>query len=103
MKSTVTVDDLARFEEIMGEIKELAEEAYRITRRAGNDITTERARSYWYPHIVTNINHDHDYMTREMFTMEDTWHELEGYVIDGDEHDPDEQSEEFVGDLVTEE
>lgn len=66
-----TKDLVAEYEEIMADIKEKAERALRIVRMF-DDLEHERAKGYWYAHIVTNIDNDHDFMGREMCTMQDS-------------------------------
>lgn len=62
-----------RLAEIKDEIKELIREADRLLPKG---ITRDRARSYWYPHIVSALDDDHGYMARSMCSMQDTINEL---------------------------
>ena len=66
-------DNKYRFEEIIGEIKELLEEAIDLV--PGHSL--ERAKSYWYAHISVALDHDHGYMGNSMCCMKDTLEEFE--------------------------
>jgi hypothetical protein len=65
--------DKDRFEEIIGEIKSLVEEAICLVPSEGSD----RARSYWYAHIVTSLNKDHEYAAGSTCSMQNTLDEWE--------------------------
>ena len=65
--------DKDRFEEIIGEIKSLVEEAICLVPSEGSD----RARSYWYAHIVTSLDEDHEYAAGSMCSMQNTLDEWE--------------------------
>lgn len=67
-----------RIREIIQEIRELAQEAMDHVRENGSDLTRERARSYWYPHILMNLDEEHGYLGGSMCSMESTAGELEG-------------------------
>ncbi len=66
-----------RIMEIAEQIRGLVQEAMDLVREEGSDITRERARSYWYPQILTSLNEDHGYMRSSMCTMASTARELE--------------------------
>lgn len=85
-------NNIERFNEIMAEIKELAHEAYRMI---PNGIEKERARSYWFPHILGAVDTDNDYLGGSMFTMQNTYDALIGCFDEDDEteEDDDEQKE----------
>ena len=68
------MSDKYRFEEIIGEIKELLEEAIELVPEG---ITRSRAESYWYAHMIVNVSEDHDYMSSSMHSMQDTLEEFE--------------------------
>lgn len=68
-----------RFEEIIGQIRELLEEAIDLVPESNR----ARAESYWYPHIVTSLDNDHEFMGGSMCCMNDTLEEW-------DESDEDE-------------
>lgn len=67
-----------RILEITEEIRELLQKAMDLVRVEGTDLDRERARSYWYGHILIALGGDHGYMGRSMCSMEDTAHELMG-------------------------
>ena len=68
------MSDKYRFEEIIGEIKELLEEAIDLVPEGS---ARDRAKLYWYAHISVALDHDHDYMSRSMCCMKDTFEEIE--------------------------
>ena len=76
------MSDKQRFEEIIGEIKELLEEAIDLVPEG---ITRSRAKSYWYAHMIVNVSDDHEYMSSSMHSMQDTLEEFD------DEDDEDEE------------
>jgi hypothetical protein len=65
-----------RLNEIKEEIKAFLGEAKRMLR--GTGITWERARSYWFAHILGALDEENEYMGGSMFTMQDTINELMG-------------------------
>ena len=71
-----------RFEEIIGEIKELLEEAIDLV---PDDERRSRAEAYWYGAIVTNLDDDHSFMGGSMHSMQDTFDELD--LDDDDDYD----------------
>ena len=75
-----------RFEEIIGEIKELLEEAIDLV---PEDTRRSRAEAYWYGTIISNLDDDHGFMGGSMHSMQDTIDELD---LDGDD-DYDEEME----------
>ena len=75
-----------RFEEIIGEIKELLEEAIDLV---PEDTRRSRAEAYWYGTIISNLDDDHGFMGGSMHSMQDTFDELD---LDGDD-DYDEDME----------
>jgi hypothetical protein len=85
---------MSRFEagerilEITDEIRELLQEAMDLVREEGTDIDRERARSYWYGHILIALGGDHGYMGRSMCSMTDTAEELMA-----EDEEPEEEEE----------
>lgn len=67
-------EDQERFEEIIGEIGELVEEA--ISLLPDSRIVVDRAKSYWYAHIKTALDDDHEFMSKSTCNMYDTLEEL---------------------------
>ena len=80
-----------RIREIIQEIRELAQEAMDHIRENGSDLTRERARSYWYPHILMNLDEEHGYLGSSGCTMESSAQELEE---EGEEDDEEEEGNE---------
>lgn len=70
-----SMNEVTRARELLEEIKDNLNELKKIFRRAGG-ITWERARSYPLAHIATSLDHDHDYLAREPFTIENLIEEL---------------------------
>lgn len=75
-----------RFDEIIGQIKELVEEAIELVPEGER---RSRAEAYWYSAIVTNLDDNHSFMGGSMHSMADTFEELD---FDDDE-DYDEEME----------
>lgn len=61
-------EDQERFEEIIGEISELAKEALDLL----PENMQENAKSYWYSSILCSLNDDHEFMGGMMFHMNDS-------------------------------
>lgn len=68
------MSDKQRFEEIIGEINELLEEAIDLVPEG---IARDRAKSYWYAQMIVNISEDHEYMGGSMHSMQDTLEEFD--------------------------
>ena len=68
------MSDKYRFEEIIGEIKELLEEALDLVPEG---MARSRAESYWYGNMIVNVNEDHGYMGGSMCSMQDTLEEFD--------------------------
>ena len=75
-----------RLAEIKDEVKELMDEAGDLLR--GTGMVQERARAYWLAHILTNLDHDHEWMSRETYTMQSAVEELEA-IADGEDAEGD--------------
>lgn len=86
---------MSRFEagerilEITDEIRELLAEAMNLVSKEGRYMDRERARAYWYGHIIIALGGDHGYMGRSMCSMEDTAREL----MEDEGEDEDEEDE----------
>lgn len=76
------MSDKHRFEEIIGEIKELLEEAFDLV----PEHARARAESYWYSQIAVALDDDHGYLGGSMCSMQDT-------LEDFDEVDEDEEED----------
>ena len=77
------MSDKYRFEEIIGEIKELLEEAFDLV----PDHERPRAESYWYSHISMALDEDHGYMGGSMCSMQDTLEEFDEAEEEDYDHD----------------
>ena len=77
------MSDKYRFEEIIGEIKELLEEALDLVPEG---MARSRAESYWYGNMIVNVNEDHGYMGGSMCSMQDTLEEFDE-IDEGDEEE----------------
>lgn len=64
-------EDKQRFQEIIEEISSLTEEAISLL----PENMKNRAKSYWYAHIITSLNDDSDFMGRSMHNMQDSLEE----------------------------
>jgi len=62
-----------RFEEIIGEMKELLREAIDLV----PEHARAQARSYWFAHISMNLDDSHGYMGGSMCSMQDTLEEFD--------------------------
>lgn len=71
-----------RFEEIIGEIKELLDEAISLVPKG---LTRSRAESYWYANMIINVDEDHGYLGGSMCSMQNTLEEF--YEEKEDEED----------------
>ena len=67
-------EDKNRFEEIIGEIKELLDEALDLVPEG---FARSRAESYWYGNMIVNETDDHGYMGGSMCSMQDTLEEFD--------------------------
>jgi hypothetical protein len=64
-------EDSEHLQEIRDKIEDLANQALCIVRQSGNKTEYERAKSYWYAHIICAITKDSNYLGSSMFTLED--------------------------------
>jgi hypothetical protein len=76
-----------RILEITGEIRDLLQEAMDLVRAEGSDLDRERARSYWYGHILIALGGDHGYIGGSMCSMTDTAEDLMDYEMERDEEE----------------
>ena len=65
------IEDQERFEEIIGEISELAKEALDLL----PEDMQENAMSYWYSHILCALNDDHEFIGGSILHMNDSLEE----------------------------
>jgi hypothetical protein len=74
----ITTDQVERYREIIGEIKNLLDEANNIVHRSDSRLTYERARGYCHAQIACALDEEHDFLGSSMFTMANIADELEG-------------------------
>ena len=80
---------MSRFEagerilEISEEMQGLLREAMDLLREHGTDLDYQRARSYWYAHIIISLGGEHGYMARSAGSMISTANDL--MEAEGDE------------------
>ncbi len=80
----IGMDDIEEFESIQGQIKDLAQQALDIVKRSGDRMAYERARSYWYPHIIGNLGEEFgEGYSGSMTNMDDTLKELRMVTDEG--------------------
>jgi hypothetical protein len=65
-----------RILEISEEMQELLREAMGLLSEHGTDLDYQRARSYWYGHIMIALGGDHGYMSRSPSSMIGTAEDL---------------------------
>ncbi|KKL97253.1 hypothetical protein LCGC14_1836370 [marine sediment metagenome] len=70
-------NDADRLSEIRDQIKELMGEAKSLLHNS-DDKVWNRARSYWYPHIIMALDSEHEFLGGSMVTMQDTIDEMAG-------------------------
>jgi len=62
--------------EIKDEMRTLADKALRLVRE-NDKYEYERAKAYWYANIIMALDDDHDYLGRNMSTLQDAIEALE--------------------------
>ena len=72
-----------RILEISEEMQGLLREAMDLLREHGTDLDYQRARSYWYAHIIISLGGEHGYMARSAGSMISTANDL--MEAEGDE------------------
>ena len=65
-----------RILEISEEMQGLLREAMDLLREHGTDLDYQRARSYWYAHIIISLGGEHGYMSRSAGSMISTANDL---------------------------
>ena len=83
------IKDIDRLKEIQDDIDQLLEEAkgiiIPIVRQHKREIIWDRAKGYWYAHIVSALFKETEFLGGSMTTMEDTINELENLENDEEE------------------
>ena len=77
-------DLLHEFLENSQQIRDLVDRNLEIIRKVDR-AEYERAKAYWYAHIVTSLSNDHDYLGNSMSTMQDSATLIESRVYDDKE------------------
>ena len=83
VKESKMTEDQQRFEEIISEIGDLMEEAINII----PENLVERAKSYWYAHIMCALSNNHEFIGSSLNHMQDT---LDDWM---EQEDEDEESD----------
>ena len=78
-----------RILEISEEMQELLQEAMGLISDHGTDLDTQRARSYWYAHIMIALGGEHGYMARSPASMIGTAENFMKAKVQADEGDED--------------
>lgn len=88
--------DSDRFEQIMEDIKILAEEAFDLLPEGS---IQDRARSYWLAQIMTSVDSGHEYLGSSSGTMEDSKLEAEDCCDDYEDDDYEDEGyeEDYLG------
>jgi len=73
---------LGRLEDIQQEMLDLLEEARGIVADAADEMTYNRAKSYWIAHVTTALTNEHGYLGGSMFTMQNTIDALRNEAFD---------------------
>ena len=76
------VDELR---EIQVQMLECLEQAKALIKQSGQEMTLQRAESYWLAHARIALTNDHAYLGGSMCSMEDTIAEIEESAEDDDE------------------
>ncbi len=73
------VDELR---EIQVQMLECLEQAKTLIKQSGQEMTLQRAESYWLAHAKMALTNDHAYLGGSMVSMEDTIAEIEAATED---------------------
>lgn len=81
MKSNEDIQEaVEELQEILSDVKDKMDTFKQIVRRNAKDITYQRFKSYPYGHITMALDNDHDYVGKDMFTLEDIIREIEDQI-----------------------
>jgi hypothetical protein len=78
-------DAIYRLEEIRAQIKELVHEALQLVEHNDSERAAERAKAYWYGHIMAALDDDSMFVGRSMHSMADSEQELRNALDDAAE------------------
>jgi hypothetical protein len=84
MIKMIDSDLLHEFLENSQQIRDLVDRNLEIIRKADR-AEYERAKAYWYAHIVMALSNDHDYLGKNMSTMQESAEVLESKAYGEDE------------------
>ncbi len=73
--------------EIQAQMLECLEQAKTLIKQSGQEMTLQRAESYWLAHAKMALTNDHGYLGGSMVSMEDTIAEIEAAAEDEDDED----------------
>ena len=78
-------------EAALQEVKEIMEEGVKQAKRIlrGTGITQERAKGYWLASIQMAFSNEHEYLGKEMFTLQSAIEELAELENEDDDNDND--------------
>lgn len=71
--------------EIQMQMIECLEQAKTLIKQSGQEMTLQRAESYWLAHTRIALTNDHAYLGGSMCSMEDTIAEIEGAAEDDED------------------
>ena len=73
--------------EIQVQMLECLEQAKTLIKQSGQEMTLQRAESYWLAHTRIALTNDHGYLGGSMCSMEDTIAEIEEATEEEDDED----------------
>jgi len=71
--------------EIQMQMLECLEQAKALIKQSGQEMTLQRAESYWLAHAKMALTNDHGYLGGSMCSMEDTIAEIEAATEDDED------------------
>jgi hypothetical protein len=94
MPKKITQEAIDNLKEIQGQMTDLLEEAAGIIRMNGSRVDYERFKGYVQGHIATALSNDHNFLSKNMFTLEGIISDLEANVEPEEDEDEEEEEEE---------
>ena len=79
-------ENLDEFLANLEKIRELTDRNLDIIRKVDRH-EYERAKAYWYAHIVMALSNDHDYLGKNMATMQESAEVLEDKIYNSEDND----------------
>lgn len=80
-----TTETIERMVEIKDEIKSLVNEAMELLER--DTMIYNRATSYWFPHILMELDEEHNWIGGSMCSLQNTIDEMNEDSTDSEEYD----------------